>query len=247
MITIKTKEEIEILREGGKILAFILRNLSKDVNPGVRADYINSRAEELAKKYNAIPSFKGYNGFPASICVSINEEVVHGFPFDKIFKAGDIVGLDFGLKYKGLYTDHAVTIGVGGIGNKEKEIINITKKALNVGIKAIKPDKKIGEISHSIQEFVEKKGYAIVRDLTGHGVGYKVHEAPQIPNFGDISDGPVMKPGMVFAIEPMVNQGSYKVQLQKDGWTFVTADGSLSAHFEHTVVVTKKGYEILTK
>ncbi len=247
MITYKTKEEIKLLKEGGKILADIIKDLSKNIKPGINASELDLMAGILAKKNNAIPSFKGYNGFPANLCVSINNEVVHGFPFDKILREGDIVGLDFGLKYRGLFTDHAVTVGVGKISQSAKKLIKITRNALNVGIKSIYPGLRIGVISEAIQKYVESQGYSVVRDLTGHGVGYKVHEDPQIPNFGKGNGGPIMKEGMVLAIEPMVNIGSYRVKLAKDGWTFLTQDNSLSAHFEHTVVVTKNGFEILTK
>ena len=247
MITYKTKEEIKKMREGGKILAGIIKYLSNIIKPGLNASELDLLAGKLAAENNATPAFKGYSGYPANLCVSVNNEVVHGLPFDKILKDGDIVGLDFGLKYKGLFTDHAVTVGVGNISDKAKKLIHITRRALYLGIKSIYPGRRIGAISEKIQNYVESKGYSVVRDLTGHGVGYKVHESPQVPNFGKKDQGPEMKEGMVLAIEPMVNIGDYQVKLNKDGWTFVTQDNALSAHFEHTVVVTKNGFEILTK
>lgn len=247
MISLKNKEEIKILREGGHILAEIIKELSKDVQPGINADKLDEKAEKLAKKNNAIPSFKNYNGFPANICVSKNNEVVHGFPFDKILEEGDIVGLDYGLKYKGLYTDHAITMGVGKISKKARKLIKVTKKSLEIGIKQISPGLNLGVVSNSIQTYVESHNYSIVRDLTGHGVGHKVHESPQVPNFGNKNDGPIMQAGLVIAIEPMVNIGGHQIKLNKDSWTIVTSDNTLSAHFEHTVLVTEDGFEILTK
>jgi len=247
MVTIKKKEEIKKLREGGRILAKIINELKKDIQPGLKADFLDRKAEKLARSNNAIPSFKGYNGFPANICISINNEVVHGFPFGKILKEGDIVGIDFGLKYKGLYTDMAKTIGVGRINKPAADLVKATEKSLKIGIKEIKPGSHLGDVSYAIQKYAEGKGYSVVRDLTGHGVGYKVHEPPQIPNFGKKGEGMLLREGMVIAIEPMVNIGNYQIKLKDDGWTIVTADGSLSAHFEHTIAVTKKGHEILTK
>lgn len=247
MIFIKTKKEIELMRQGGKILAKILNELEKETKPGTNTHDLNELAENLAKKFGAKPSFKGYRNYPASLCVSINSEVVHGLPKKRILKEGDIVGLDFGLFYQGYYTDMAKTVPVGKISSLAQKLIFVTKKALDLGIAQVKPGNHIGDISFAIQSYVEANGFSVVRDLVGHGVGKKIHEPPQVPNFGEKGTGVKLEEGMTLAIEPMVNAGSYKVKLLSDGWTFVTCDGSLSCHFEHTVAVTKTGFEILTK
>lgn len=228
-------------------MAEILEILKSEVKPGIKASVLDSMALKLAKERSAEPSFKNFQGYPANICISINNEVVHGLPGNKVLKAGDILGLDFGIRYKGLYTDMAATVGVGKISREAQDLIDVTEKSLYIGIDQIRPGNRIGDMSYAIQTFVEKKGYAVVRELTGHGVGREVHEPPQIPNFGKRGEGPLLKEGMVLAIEPMVNIGGPQVELKDDGWTFVTEDGSLSAHFEHTVAVTRSSHEILTK
>ena len=246
MIILKTNEEIAIMREGGKILAEILKELAKEAKSGVMTKELDDYAEELILKYKATPSFRGYNGYPTALCVSINEEVVHGIPSERKLKTGDIVGLDLGIYYKGLCTDSAVTVGVGKISQKAKRLIGATKKSLYRGISAVKSGASIGDIGFAVQSYAEDQGFSVVRDLTGHGVGKKVHEPPQIPNYGKKGKGLKLKKGMTIAIEPMINEGKYFVHQQKDGWTFVTSDGNLSAHFEHTMAVTKNGCEILT-
>lgn len=235
------------MREGGRILARILRKIKKEVRVGVKASSLNHLAERLIKKNKAQSSFKNYQGFPASLCVSINLEVVHGLPTDKMIQEGDVVGLDLGIKYKNLYTDIAVTVIAGRASKKVKDFVEVCRGALDVGIGQIKPGNHIGDISWAIQCFVESKGYSVVRELVGHGVGYKVHEEPRIPNYGCKGEGPLLKPGMVLCIEPMINLGKSKVELSGDGHTFKTSDQSLSAHFEHTVAVVGKGYLILTE
>ncbi|MFA4890620.1 MAG: type I methionyl aminopeptidase [Candidatus Paceibacterota bacterium] len=254
MIAIKTPKEIKILREGGEILASVLREVEKKVRPGVATIELDELAEKLIRRAGGEPSFKNYKTredrvpYPASLCVSIDDEVVHGIPKkEKILIEGDIVSLDLGMKYNSLYTDAAITVPVGEVEEKTKKLIEVCKKSLSKGIKAAKSGATIGDIGFAVQSYVEKKGFKVVRNLAGHGVGYKVHEEPEIPNFGKKGTGEILKAGMVLAIEPMITAGGYEIILDDDNWTWKTKDGSLSAHFEHTIVVTKKGGEILTK
>ncbi|MCR4283876.1 MAG: type I methionyl aminopeptidase [Parcubacteria group bacterium] len=252
MSLIKTKEEIQILREGGKRLAFILHEIVGKAKVEVSAEELNKLAIALAKKYDSIPSFLNYKpdgtgrGYPAALCVSVNDEVVHGLPFGKIFKDGDIVGFDFGLKYKGLYTDMAITVGIGEIDSKAKKLINATEESLNKGIAVIRDGATVGDIGEAVQKYIESQGFSIVRKLVGHGVGHAVHEAPEIPNYGNKNQGFVLREGMILALEPMVNEGDFDVTVSPDGFTWKTRDHSRSAHFEHTILVTKTGTEILT-
>lgn len=253
-ITIKTKEEIEILREGGKRLAFILAEVGKVVKPGVSTADLNDLAEKLAKEGGDKPSFFNYKPagmkrpYPASLCVSINDEIVHGIPNEnpKIIKDGDIVSLDMGLIHKELFTDAAITVGVGEVDEAGKKLIENTKQALLEGIKVIKEGKFVRDISYAIERYVRPLHLGIVEELCGHGVGYKVHEDPYVPNYCLESKGEKLKAGMVLALEPMLNEGTKHIKLDTDGWTYKTKDGKRSAHFEHTVVVTKNGVEILT-
>jgi len=247
MIYIKTPEEIEKMREGGKILAQILKKVAENVRQGTSTKYLDRIATKLIYQNNAKSSFKGYEGYPNALCTSVNEEVVHGIPSSRILKEGDIIGLDLGILYKEMYTDHAVTVPVGGVSKETQKLINVTKEALEQGIKQVKPDGYIGDISWAIQKFVEENSFSVVRDLVGHGVGKEVQEEPEVPNFGQVGQGTKLEERMTLAIEPMVNMGDWKVKILSDGWTVVTADGSLSAHFEHTVAVTRKGVEVLTK
>lgn len=253
MVSIKTKKEIEILREGGKILAFVLYEVAKNAKVGVMTIELDKLAEKLIKKSGGRSSFKNYKTsddkipYPASLCVSINDEVVHGIPDERKLKDGDIVSLDLGLEYNGFYTDMAVTLPVGKVSKDAKKIIDTTKKSLDKGIKIIKDGAFTGDIGYAIQLYAESKGFNVVRRLVGHGVGYDVHEDPQIPNFGKLKTGVQLKAGMVLALEPMLTDGDFDIILDKDNWTWKTKDGSLSAHFEHTVIVTKTGAEILTK
>ena len=253
MISIKTAKEIKILREGGKILASVLREVAKKVKPGVPTIELDELAEKLIREAGGEPSFLNYKtrydkiSYPASLCVSKNDEVVHGIPSeDKILIEGDIVSLDLGMKYKGLYTDMAITMPVGEIDEKAKKLIEVCKKSLSKGIKAARSGATISDIGFAVQSYVEKRGFKVVRNLAGHGVGYEVHEEPEIPNFGRKGTGEILKEGMVLALEPMITDGSYEIFLDNDNWTWKTKDGSLAAHFEHTIVVTKKGGEILT-
>lgn len=253
MITIKTPEEIKILREGGRRLASVLYEVAEKVRPGLATIELDELAEKLIRDNNGESSFKNYKTkedkipFPASLCVSVNDEIVHGIPRrDRILKEGDIVSLDLGMKYKNLYTDMAITVPVGKIDKQAKKLIEITEKSLAEGIRIIKEGNYIGDIGFAIQKYVEKKGFNVVRKLVGHGVGYKTHEAPEIPNFGKKGTREILKSGMVLALEPMITAGSPDIILDSDNWTWKTKDGSLAAHFEHTVVVTKNGAGILT-
>jgi methionyl aminopeptidase len=247
MIIIKSNKEVELIKEGGKLLASIMDELEEMIVPGIKTIDIDKKAVELTEKCGAKPSFRGYREYPASVCTSVNDKVVHGLPCLEVLKEGDIIGIDFGLLYKRHFTDMARTIGVGTISKKAEKLIEVTKNSLDRGIDQVKPNNKIGDISNAIQNYVESNGFSIVRELVGHGVGKEVHEDPQIPNFGKKGKGPILKPGMVLALEPMVNIGSYEIRLLDDGWSFATKDGSLSAHFEHTIAVTEEGYEVLTK
>ncbi|MFH0755606.1 MAG: type I methionyl aminopeptidase [bacterium] len=253
-ITIKTKEEIEILREGGKHLAFILQEIAKAVKPGVSTAELNDLANKLAKEKGDIPSFLNYKikgakrAYPASICISINDEVVHSIPNEnpKILKEGDIVSLDMGITHKGLITDSAITVPVGKIDTNSQKLIDITKEALFAGIKAAKGNKHIGDIGYAIERIVKANGFSIVENLCGHGVGYSVHEEPFVPNYGERGKGEKLKPGMIIAIEPIINEGGKDVFVDKDGWTYKTKDGSRSASFEHTILIKNGEAEILT-
>src|SRR3989338_10263872 len=239
MITIKTPEEIQIMAEGGKILATVLKEIEKMVKPGIATIELDRASEALILKHGARPAFKGYEGFPYSLCASVNEEIVHGFPSEKILKEGDIVGLDLGVLYKGYNTDMAVTVPVGNIRSEAKRLIMVTKKALKRGIKKVRHGVTVGDIGNTIQRYIEDQGLGVVRDLCGHGIGKEVHEEPKVPNYGDRHKGTVLKEGMVICIEPMVTVGDYNLKKSKDGYGFVTSHGSLSAHFEHTIAITK--------
>lgn len=253
MIIIKTPEEIEILREGGKRLAFVLDKVKEKVAPGVSTLELDKFAESLIKEMGDFPAFLNYRPegamkpYPASLCVSVNDEVVHGIPIrGKILREGDIVSLDLGLKHKGLYTDHAITVGVGEISNSSKKLMEITKQALEAGIWTCRAGNRIGDISNAIETFTRPHKYGIVEVLAGHGVGKYIHEDPFIPNFGKAGTGAKLVPGMVIALEPMLNNGTKNVTLDDDGYTFRTADGKKSAHFEHTVLITDGEPEVLT-
>ena len=254
-VTIKTKEEIDILREGGKRLADILAEVAKSVKAGVSTEDLDNLARKLAIEGGDKPAFLNYKAagakrpYPAAICVSINDAIVHGIPNEnpQTIKDGDIVSLDMGLNHKGLFTDAAITVGVGEVDEVGKNLMEVTKQALAEGIKAIKEGKHIRDISYAIERYVRPKRLGIVEELCGHGVGYKVHEDPYVPNYCLESKGEKLKSGMVIAIEPMLNEGSKHIKLDADGWTYRTVDGKRSAHFEHTIVVTKNGAEILTQ
>lgn len=247
MITIKTPEEIAIIAEGGKILAKIMKELEKKVRPGITTRELDRLAESLILKSGGKCSFKGYEKFPACLCTSINEEIVHVAPSDRVLKEGDILSLDLGLFYKGFHTDMAITVPIGKINPEAARLIRITKKALKRGLKKVRPGITFGDIGNTIQRYVESQGFNVVRDLCGHGIGKEIHEEPKILNYGKRHTGPEIKEGMVFCLEPMVTAGDWKLKKTKDGFGYEAADGSLSCHFEHTVVVTKTGCQILTE
>ncbi len=256
MIKYKTEEEIDIMREGGKIHAQILREVAKKIKAGIKTDALNDYAEKLIDEAGCVASFLGYQPYdakkpyPASLCVSINEEIVHGIPNDgggKILFEGDIVSLDLGLTYKGLITDAAITVPVGKINKETEDLVRATKEALDRGIVAMRLGGHVGDIGDAIMQTAMKYDFGIIEGLSGHGVGYDVHEEPFVPNRANRGEGPELKEGLVIAIEPMFSLGSRDIKKLSDGYTFVTRDKSLSAHFEHTVAMTKNGVEILTK
>lgn len=247
MIILKSLPEIEKMRKSNAIVAAILEELRKKIRPGVKTIELDRLSEDLALKKGARPAFKGYRGYPYSLCTSVNSEVVHGMPSERELKEGDIVSLDFGILNDGYYGDAAVTVPVGEITSGARKLLKITEEALYRGIAEVKAGNRIGDISSAIQGHVEAAGYSVVRDLVGHGIGKSLHEDPQVPNYGSGGRGIELKPGMVFAIEPMVNEGTYRVEILRDGWTVVTADGKLSAHFEHSVAITENGPVILSR
>lgn len=246
-VTIKSKTEIELMREAGKILARTHEELEKAIKPGISTYEIDRLGEEIIRSYGCIPSFLHYQGYPASICVSVNDEVVHGIPSkNRILQEGDIVSLDAGVIYKGYHSDAARTHAVGEISKETKRLIDVTRESFFEGIKFAVNGNHLADISRAIQNYVESNGYSVVRDLVGHGIGKNLHEAPQIPNFAGKRRGIRLRPGMTLAIEPMVNGGRYEVNWLDDDWTVVTRDGSLSAHYENTVLITEDGPEILS-
>ncbi len=247
MITIKSPEEIEILREAGKILSSIVKELKRSLKVHMTTKDIDVLAEKLMAKYRVQPAFKGYRGFPGCVCVSVNHEVVHGIPGSRVVKEGDIVSIDIGIIFNKYFSDTAFTMGLGKIGPKLEKLLKITEQSLYKGIAQAVVSNHLSDISHAVQQFVESNRFSVVRDFVGHGIGTQLHEDPEIPNFGEPHAGPVLKEGMVLAIEPMVNMGTWQTKVMPDGWTVVTADGKPSAHFEHTVAVTPQGPDILTK
>lgn len=247
MFTLKTSDQIREIAEGGKILAEVLTATGEKIADGMTTKELDTIAGELIEKAGAQPAFLGYRGFAGNFCISVNDEVVHGIPSrKKILRKGDLVTLDGGVIYKGWYTDAALTFGVGKLSREAAKLATTCREALRVGIAAIRPGARLGLYSHAVQQYVESHGYGVVRELVGHGIGRELHEEPQIPNFGLAESGPVVRVGMVMALEPMITAGRYDVALQDDGWTITTQDGSLAAHVEHTVAVTEGGVEILT-
>lgn len=246
-VTIKSKKEIELMREAGKMLEEVHNKLADFVKPGISTLEIDQFGEKAIRDLGCVPNFLNYNGYPASICVSVNDEVVHGIPSkDRILQDGDIVSLDAGLIHEGYHSDAARTHAVGNISEEAKRLIEVTKQSFFEGIKLEVPGNHLFDISEAIQKYVESNGYSVVRDLVGHGIGTHLHEDPQIPNFKQRRKGMKLRPGMTLAIEPMVNEGSYDVVWLDDDWTVVTEDGSLAAHYENTIVITEDGCEILT-
>lgn len=246
-IKLKTPQEIKILQKAGKILSSIVQDVTGSLKSGMTTKQIDAIAEKLIDSHKVLPAFKGYRGFPACCCISVNEEVVHGIPGNKVVREGDIVTVDVGIIYKDYYSDTAITVGVGRINSRLQDLLDVTRNSLYAGIAQAKPGNHLGDISHAVQKFVEDHKLAVVRDFVGHGIGRNLHEAPEVANFGMPNTGPELKEGLVLAIEPMVNMGTWKTRINDDGWTVVTADGQPSAHFEHSIAITADGPLILTK
>lgn len=246
MILLKSEVDLEMMRRSGEVLAKIMQKLREFIRAGRRTREIDQLAEELLRKAGAVSAFKGYKGFPATICASVNEEIVHGIPNDRILSEGDIISLDLGINYQGYFSDAALTIGIGKVSSRVKKLIEVSKKALVLGVKQARVNNHLSDISYAIQSYVERQGFSVVRQFVGHGIGKSLHEEPEIPNFGRPHQGPLLKAGMCFAIEPMVNMGTWESKILENGWTAVTKDGLSSAHFEHTVAITERGTEVLT-
>jgi methionyl aminopeptidase len=246
-IILKSPQEIEKMRRSNRIVAEILEEIKPAAQPGVTTRELNERAEELLARRKARSAFKGYNGYPAALCTSVNEEVVHGIPSDRVLREGDILSLDFGAIYEDYYGDAAITLAIGRISAEAERLMRITEEALYLAIDRARPENRLQDISAAIQVHVESHGFSVVRDFVGHGIGQHLHEKPQVPNFGEAGRGVRLRPGMTLAIEPMINAGGHEVTVLADGWTAVTKDGSLSAHFEHSVAVTENGPYILSK
>lgn len=246
VIIIKSHREIEQLRKANSLVAEVFRELKKAIAPGIETRQLDQMAEQIILSRGGIPAFKGYRNYPATLCVSINEEVVHGIPSERRLKEGDIVSIDVGTNLNGYFGDAAITLPVGKIDKEAQKLLDVTQRALYIGIKMAKAGNRLYDISHAIQTWVESNGFSVVRDFVGHGIGKSLHEEPQIPNFGPPNQGPRLEMGMVFSLEPMVNEGSHEVRILSDGWTVVTVDGKRSAHFEHTIAITDGEAEILS-
>ena len=251
MISLKSPREIEIMRRANVIVAEVLQELKRRVAPGVTTLDLDAVAEELTLKKNAIPAFKGYSVagrvYPRCLCASINEEIVHGIPSNRALREGDIIGLDYGVIFEGFYGDSAITVGVGKVSEEARRLMDVTEQSLYKGIEQLREGNRLGDLGAAVQKVAEGAGYSVVRAFVGHGIGKKLHEEPPVPNYGEPERGLRLKEGMVLAIEPMVNIGGYEVEIKDDGWTAVTKDGSLAAHFEHSVAITKDGPFILSQ
>jgi len=246
MIVLKSDREIDLMRKAGEIVGKVFEKLDGAIKPGVKTKLLDKIAKEEIKSLGGKPAFFGYKGFPGNICTSINNVVVHGIPSEQRLNEGDIISLDVGTEFKGYYSDAAVTIAVGNISKEAKRLIDVTERSLSLGIEQAKPKNRLSDVTAAIQGHVEKNGFSVVRAFVGHGIGSKMHEEPEVPNFKWTKKDVRLEPGMTLAIEPMVNQGSYGVKILEDGWTAVTQDEKLSAHFEHTILITEEGPEILT-
>jgi methionyl aminopeptidase len=246
VITVKSSGELKLMREAGKLLADTLAQLGDACRAGVSTGEIDQQADRLIRKHGATPGFLGYNGFPKSLCISVNEEVVHGIPGRRVIRDGDLVSLDCGLVYKGLWADAGLTVMVGEVDEEAARLVRVTAESLQKGIEQAVPGNRVGDISAAVQRHVEAAGFSIVRNFVGHGIGRHMHEEPQVPNFGVAGTGPLLKPGYALAIEPMVNAGGHEVEMLPDQWTIITADGRLSAYFEHTVLITADGPVVAT-
>jgi methionyl aminopeptidase len=246
MTIIKSEEEVAVMRKAGRIVAAVLERLKKEVKPGIKTTQLDAVAVDELKKWKAKASFKGYRGYPASLCVSINDEIVHGIPGDRVLREGDIVSLDFGAYFDGFHADAALTVGAGKISPQAQELLDVTEAALMFGIKDARGGAHLGDVSAAIQGYVERKGFSVIREYSGHGIGRDLHEDPHVPNFGLRGQGPVLQKGIALAIEPMVTAGDWRTRLDDNKWTVHTADNSLSAHFEHTIAIGNAEPEILT-
>jgi methionyl aminopeptidase len=244
-MVLKTAGELELMDEANRIVHLVLQGLADKVGPGVTTRELDRFAEKLIREAGAVPAFLHYKGYPATLCTSINEVIVHGIPDETALREGDIVGIDCGVVYKGYYGDAARTYAVGEVSPVATRLMAVTKRALDLAVEEVRPNKRLSDIGHAVQAYVESEGFSVVRDFVGHGIGTALHEDPQVPNFGEPGRGPKLKPGLVIAIEPMVNAGTPGVKVDKDGWTARTADGSLSAHYEYSVAVTDHGARIL--
>ncbi|MBI4201246.1 MAG: type I methionyl aminopeptidase [Chloroflexi bacterium] len=245
-ITIKSPHELGLMREAGQVVATTIELLVRSLEPDMKTKELDAIASKEIRRLGGKPSFKGYRGFPATICVSLNEEIVHGIPSDRVIREGDIVSLDVGAVVGGFHADSAVTVGAGDVSPEAERLIEVTRLSLALGIKQAIVGNRVGDISNAVQQFAEAQGYGVVREYVGHGIGRALHEEPSIPNFGEPGRGPLLQPGMVIAIEPMLNLGTWQTRALSDGWTVVTADGLTSAHFEHTVAITEEGPQVLT-
>jgi methionyl aminopeptidase len=246
MIILKSAKELERMRKAGRIVYLTHQAIREAIRPGITTRELDRIAEQVIRKHGATPSFKGYNGFPGSVCTSVNDELVHGIPGDRVLQDGDIISVDIGACYQGYHGDSAWTYPVGKVSETAARLLKVTEESLYKGLEQAKPGARIGDIAHAIQSHVEQAGFSIVREYVGHGIGQNLHEEPSVPNFGTPGRGPRLKPGMTLAVEPMVNVGSRFVRTLADNWTVVTQDGSLCAHFEHTIAITEDGHEILT-
>ena len=247
MILLKSPQELAKMEVANRIVAEILVGVKERVQPGIETRELDELAEEMCRQHKVAPAFKGYRGYPRSICVSVNEEIVHGIPGARRIKAGDLVSLDFGVQYQGYYGDAAVTVAVGEVDHRSRELLEVTEKSLYAGIDQARVGKRLSDISHAVQGVVEGAKFGVIREFVGHGIGRSLHEDPQIPNFGPPGRGPLLQAGMTLAIEPMTSMGAWQVRILDDGWTAVTQDGSYAAHFEHTVAVTENGPLILSR
>lgn len=246
MISLKSKSELEKMRQAGRMVAHSIQYLKEKLSPGITTGQLDDWVEEFISRQGGIPSFKGYQGFPANICVSVNQELVHGIPGHRQLKEGDLVSLDLGVIYKGYQADGAVTVGLGEISDEAERLLQATEGALWAGIAQARAGNRVGDISSAIQKYVEERGFSVVQAYVGHGIGQKMHEPPPVPNYGPPGQGPLLRPGMTLAVEPMVNAGSPRTKVGEDNWTVLTADGRLSAHFEHTVAITEGEPQVLT-
>jgi len=246
MTVIKSPQEVAIMRQAGRIVAAVLQRLREEIKPGIKTSQLDSMAASELKKYGAKASFKGYRGFPSHLCVSVNDEIVHGIPGERRLDDGDVVSLDFGAIVDGFHGDGAITVGVGGISPKAQELLAVTEAALMVGIRAARNDAHLGDVSAAIQNYVETRGFSVIREYSGHGVGRDLHEDPLVPNFGSPGEGSLLRQGMTLAVEPMVTTGDWRTRVAENRWTVLTADGSLSAHFEHTIAIGEGEAQVLT-